>query len=177
MLDLRPVFHLIGLLSLTLGVLMLIPAAADWQAGNDNWHAFARASFLVSLVGGVAAGATRLALADGLGRRQSFLLAASVWAILPACGAIPFMLGAPYASVTDAYFEALSGMTTTGTTVFVGLQDLPPGVLVWRSILQWLGGLGIIIVALVFLPVLRVGDAAFSGRSVRHDGKGVAARL
>lgn len=157
MLDLRPVFHLIGLLSLTLGVLMLIPAAADWQAGSDNWHAFARASFLVSLVGGVAAGATRLALADGLGRRQSFLLAASVWAILPACGAIPFMLGAPYASVTDAYFEALSGMTTTGTTVFVGLQDLPPGVLIWRSMLQWLGGLGIIIVALVFLPVLRVG--------------------
>ena len=157
MLDLRPVFHLIGLLSLTLGVLMLIPAAVDWQAGNENWHAFARASFLVSLVGGVAAGSTRLALADGLGRRQSFLLTASVWAILPAFGAIPFVLGAPHASLTHAYFEAMSGMTTTGTTVFVGLDELPPGVLVWRSILQWLGGLGIVILALVFLPVLRVG--------------------
>lgn len=157
MLDLRPVFHLIGLLSLTLGVLMLIPAAVDWLAGDENWHAFARASFLVSLVGGVAAGATRLALADGLGRRQSFLLTASVWAILPAFGALPFVLGAPSVSVTDAYFEAMSGMTTTGTTVFVGLDEMSPGILIWRSMLQWLGGLGIIIVALVFLPVLRVG--------------------
>ncbi|WP_071798299.1 TrkH family potassium uptake protein [Natronohydrobacter thiooxidans] len=157
MLNLRPVFHLIGLLSLTLGVLMLIPAALDWRSGNDNWHAFARASFLVCLIGGVAAMATRQALADGLGRRQSFLLTASVWAVLPALGALPFIFGAPHASPTHALFEALSGMTTTGTTVFTGLDDLPPGVLLWRSMLQWLGGLGIIIVALVFLPVLRVG--------------------
>ncbi|MCC5967761.1 MAG: TrkH family potassium uptake protein [Natronohydrobacter sp.] len=157
MLDLRPVFHLIGLLSLTLGVLMLIPAAVDWQSGNDNWHAFARASFLVCLIGGAAAMATRQALADGLGRRQSFLLTASVWAVLPALGALPFIFGAPHASPTHALFEALSGMTTTGTTVFIGLDDLPPGVLLWRSMLQWLGGLGIIIVALVFLPILRVG--------------------
>lgn len=157
MLDLRPVFHLIGLLSLTLGVLMLIPAVVDWQAGNHNWHAFARASFLVCLIGGAAAMATRQALADGLGRRQSFLLTASVWAVLPTLGALPFILGAPYASPTHALFEALSGMTTTGTTVFTGLDDLPPGVLLWRSMLQWLGGLGIIIVALVFLPILRVG--------------------
>ena len=157
MLNLRPVFHLIGLLGLTLGLLMLIPAAVDWQAGQDNWQAFVRASFVVCLIGGAAAMATRQALADGLGRRQSFLLTASVWAVLPALGALPFMIGAPHASPTHALFEALSGMTTTGTTVFTGLDDLPPGVLLWRSMLQWLGGLGIIIVALVFLPVLRVG--------------------
>jgi trk system potassium uptake protein TrkH len=157
MLDMRPVAHLIGLLGLTLGVLMLLPAAVDWQAGNQNWHAFVRASFLICLVSAVAALTTRNALDAGLGRRQSFLLTAAVWAVLPALGAIPFMLGAPYADLTHAYFEAMSGMTTTGTTVFVGLDNLPPGVLLWRSMLQWLGGLGIIIVALVFLPVLRVG--------------------
>ena len=157
MLDLRPVFHILGLLALTLGVLMLIPAAVDWQAGNDNWQAFIRASFLVSLIGGIAALATREALADGLGRRQSFLLTASLWAVLPTLGALPFVMGGIVDNATDALFEAVSGMTTTGTTVFTGLDDMPPGVLVWRSMLQWLGGLGIVIVALVFLPVLRVG--------------------
>jgi trk system potassium uptake protein len=157
MLDMRPVVHLIGLLGLTLGVLMLLPAVVDWQAGHDNWHAFVRASFLICLVSAAAALTTRNALDAGLGRRQSFLLTAAVWAVLPALGAIPFMLGAPYADLTHAYFEAMSGMTTTGTTVFVGLDNLPPGVLLWRSMLQWLGGLGIVVVALVFLPVLRVG--------------------
>ena len=157
MLDLRPVVHLIGLLGLTMGLLMLLPAAVDWQAGEDNWHSFVRASFLITLVGATAALTTRNALEAGLGRRQSFLLTASVWAVLPALGALPFLLGAPNADLTHAYFEAMSGMTTTGTTVFTGLENLPPGVLLWRSILQWLGGLGIIVVALVFLPALRVG--------------------
>ncbi len=157
MLDLRPVVHLIGLLGLTLGVLMLVPAAVDYQAGNDNWQAFAQVSFLICIISAAASLTTRSALAQGLGRRQSFLLTASVWAVLPAISAIPFVIGAPGADLTHAYFEAMSGMTTTGTTVFVGLDDMPPGVLLWRSILQWLGGLGIVIVALVFLPVLRVG--------------------
>ncbi|MDD7971780.1 TrkH family potassium uptake protein [Roseinatronobacter alkalisoli] len=157
MLDIRPVIHLVGLLTFALGAIMLLPLAVDWQAGHDNWKGFAQASFLTCLIGATATLSTRSALDQGLGRRQSFLMTGSVWAVLPAFGALPFLLGAPQADVTHAYFEAMSGMTTTGTTVFVGLDDMPPGVLLWRSILQWLGGLGIIIVALVFLPVLRVG--------------------
>lgn len=157
MIDLRPVIYLVGLLALTLGALMLLPMALDLSAGNPNWRGFAVSGFLTSMVGGVLAGATRNALGDGLGRRQSFLLASSLWLVLPAFAALPFMLGAPNASWTDAYFEAISGMTTTGATVFVGLDDMPRGVLLWRSMLQWLGGLGIVVVALVFLPVLRVG--------------------
>ncbi len=157
MLDARPVLHLIGLLGLAMGGLMLAPMAVDWRAGDPNWSAFARASFVVCLLGGISALTTRNALQEGLSRRQSFLLTASLWAVLPALGALPFMLGAPSADLTHAYFEAMSGMTTTGTTVFTELEHLPPGVLVWRSMLQWLGGLGIVIVALVFLPALRVG--------------------
>jgi trk system potassium uptake protein len=156
MLDLRPVAHLIGLLCLTLGAIMLVPAALDWQLGHDNWKVFTRAAFVTMLAGACVALATRSTL-DGLGRRQSFVLTSGVWLVLPAFGALPFMLGEPYLSWTDAYFEAVSGMSTTGATVIVGLDDLPPGVLLWRSILQWLGGLGIIVVALIFLPVLRVG--------------------
>ena len=157
MIDLRPVAHLIGLMVVTLGVIMLAPAALDWRAGHDNWQAFARASFVTLLIGGVVSLTTRRAFQAGLGRRQSFVLTSGVWLVLPAFGALPFMLGVPNVGWTDAYFEAMSGMTTTGSTVFVGLNDMPPGVLLWRSILQWLGGLGIIVVALIFLPVLRVG--------------------
>lgn len=156
MIDLRPVAHLIGLLCVTLGAIMLAPAALDWQAGHDNWQNFIRASFVTIVTGGIVALATRSTL-DGLGRRQSFVLTSGVWLVLPAFGALPFVLGVPNVGWTDAYFEAVSGMTTTGATVFVGLDDMPPGVLLWRSILQWLGGLGIIVVALIFLPVLRVG--------------------
>lgn len=157
MIDLRPVIYLVGLLALTLGLLMLLPMALDLSLGHANWRGFALSSFITAMIGGVLAGSTRNSLQDGLGRRQSFLLASSLWLVLPAFAAMPFMLGAPNAGWTDAYFEALSGMTTTGATVFVGLDDMPRGVLLWRSILQWLGGLGIVVVALVFLPVLRVG--------------------
>ena len=72
-------------------------------------------------------------------------------------GAIPFMVGATGLSFTDAFFEAMSGLTTTGSTVIAGLDSLPHGLLLWRGILQWLGGIGIIVVAMVFLPELRVG--------------------
>jgi trk system potassium uptake protein TrkH len=157
MLDLRPVIYLVSLLTLTLGALMALPMALDFSMGSRNWQSFAVSGFLTAFVGAVLAGATRNSQRDGLGRRQSFLLATSLWLVLPAFAALPFMLGAPQVDWTDAYFEALSGMTTTGTTVFVGLDELPRGVLLWRSILQWLGGLGIVVVALVFLPVLRVG--------------------
>ena len=75
----------------------------------------------------------------------------------PLFGALPFLIGATEATTVDAIFEAMSGMTTTGSTVFVRLEDLPPGLLLWRSMLQWFGGVGIIVVAMVFLPELRVG--------------------
>ena len=127
MLDPRPVIYLIGMLALTLGALMLLPMAMDLSRDDPNWRSFALSGFATAFVGGGLAGATRNALRDGLGRRQSFLLASSLWLVLPAFAALPFMLGAPGASWTDAYFEALSGMTTTGTTVFVGLDDMPRG--------------------------------------------------
>jgi trk system potassium uptake protein TrkH len=76
---------------------------------------------------------------------------------LPVFGAIPFVLGATNSDVTDAYFEAMSGLTTTGATVLSGLEALPDGLKLWRAILQWLGGVGIVVVAMVFLPELRVG--------------------
>ena len=80
-----------------------------------------------------------------------------IGAVLPVFGALPFVFGATDARIVDAYFEAMSGLTTTGSTVITGLDNLPKGINLWRGLLQWLGGIGIIVVAMVFLPELRVG--------------------
>lgn len=157
MLDMRPVGYVIGLLVATLGLCMLAPLAADALAGNGHWPIFLESMVITVLTGGLIALACSNGVTQGLSIRQTFLLTTLVWVALPLFGALPFALGATNASFTDAFFEAMSGLTTTGSTVFSGLQDLPDGLKLWRGILQWLGGVGIIVVAMVFLPELRVG--------------------
>lgn len=161
--DLRPVGYIIGLLIATLGAMMLFPMALDFLSGNANWMAFMEAAVLTCLMGALLSlsCANSTARGQGITLRQSFMLTTGTWVALPAFGALPFMFGVPDATLTNAVFEAVSGMTTTGTTVFVGLDDMPPGVNLWRGILQWLGGLGIVIVALIFLPVMKVGGMQF----------------
>ena len=100
---------------------------------------------------------------EGLTIQQTFLLTTGVWLTLPLFGAIPFVFGATEARFVDAFFEAMSGLTTTGSTVFSGLEELPKGLLLWRGIRQWLGGIGIIVVAMVFLPDCGSGVCRFSG--------------
>ncbi|MFN3955514.1 MAG: TrkH family potassium uptake protein [Pararhodobacter sp.] len=155
--DFRPVAHIIGLLLVALGLTMLIPAATDYVQGQDTWRVFVLSAFVTALAGACAALATANALGAALTLRQSFLLTTLTWVVLPAFGALPLYLGLEALDVTDALFEAMSGMTTTGTTVLTGLDETAAGILLWRSILQWLGGLGIVIVALIFLPVMKVG--------------------
>lgn len=161
MLDLRPVGYVVGLMVMTLGLAMALPMVVDIAEGRGHWQVFLQSGLLTTLIGAVLALSCDNSAREGLTIRQSFILTTSVWAILPFFGALPFILGATGASFTDAYFEAMSGLTTTGTTVFVGLDDLPAGLLLWRGLLQWLGGLGIVIVALVFLPIMRVGGMQF----------------
>src|SRR5690606_29646182 len=112
---------------------------------------------VTSASGGLLALACANGVSERLSLQQTFLLATCVWVVLPLYGALPFIFGATDARVVDAVFESMSGMTTTGGTVFVGLEHLPRGLLLWRSMLQWFGGIGIIVVAMVFLPELRVG--------------------
>lgn len=157
MFDLRPVVNVVGLLLAVLGATMLLPAWMDWRDGNGHAGVFVESAFLTILVGGTLWLATQNARRRGLSLQQTFVLTTGVWVVLPIFGAIPFVLGATNAGFTDAFFESMSGLTTTGATVFTGLDDLPRGVLLWRGMLQWLGGVGIIVVAMVFLPELRVG--------------------
>ena len=172
MFDLRPVGYVTGLLVAAMGAAMLLPMLVDLYYRNGHWAIFLESALLTGVIGGL----TALACANGVKQRltiqQTFLLTTGVWLMLPVFGAIPFILGAPYASVTDAFFEAMSGLTTTGSTVFEGLEELPRGVLIWRSMLQWFGGVGIIVVAMVFLPELRVGGMQiFRSESFDTDGK------
>ena len=157
MLDLRPVGYVIGLLVAALGVSMLVPLGIDLFLANGHGLAFLESAIFTTVTGGLMA----LACANGAGGRlsiqQTFLLTTGVWMVLPLFGALPFILGATEANFTDALFEAMSGLTTTGSTVLVGLETLPEGILFWRALLQWYGGIGIIVVAMVFLPELRVG--------------------
>lgn len=157
MLDLRPVIYVIGLLVAILGVMMVFPLLIDLYDQNGQWFVFFESALLCILVGGLMALTCSNVVGRGLDIRQTFLLTTLVWVALPLFGALPLMLGATELSFTDAFFEAMSGLTTTGSTVVSGLDDLPRGILLWRGILQWLGGIGIIVVAMVFLPELRVG--------------------
>ncbi|MGH1457314.1 MAG: TrkH family potassium uptake protein [Paracoccaceae bacterium] len=157
MFDLRPVGYVIGLLVAALGLTMFLPMLVDIAEGRGHWPAFAASALLSMTVGGLVALSCRNGLREGLSIQQTFLLTTGVWLMLPIFGALPFILGETDARWVDAFFEAMSGMTTTGSTVFSGLDDMPKGILLWRGILQWLGGVGIIVVAMVFLPELRVG--------------------
>ena len=157
MFDLRPVGYVIGLLVAALGLTMLAPMVADIAAGNGHWPIFLECAFLTVLTGGLMALASQNGVTQGLSIRQTFLVTTLVWFVLPVFGALPFILGATNLSVTNAVFEAMSGLTTTGATVIGGIEALPEGLKLWRGILQWLGGIGIIVVAMVFLPELRVG--------------------
>jgi len=155
--DMRPVGYVIGLLVAVLGAAMLIPLLVDLAEGRGHWPVFLQASMITLLGGTVIALACQNGVREGLTIQQTFLLTTLVWVALPLFGSLPFILGETDARLVDGLFEAMSGMTTTGATVFSGLDSLPKGLLIWRAILQWLGGIGIIVVAMVFLPELRVG--------------------
>lgn len=160
MIDLRPVAHPIGRIVTALGAAMLVPMAVDWWHGSPHWIAFLESGLLTAVIGLLISVAT-WGRHRSLSIQQAFLLTSGLWAILPVFGALPFILGEPNASITDAYFEAMSGVTTTGTTAFPALDDLPLGTHLWRAILHWAGGLGIVVVAMVFLPVMKVGGMQF----------------
>lgn len=157
MFDVRPVAYVIGLLTLILGCTMLLPAAIDLYDDNGQSWVFVLSTIITCLTGGVIALACANISGQGLTLQQTFLLTTCVWVILPIFAAIPFIIGSTDLCFIDAFFEAMSGLTTTGSTVLSELENQPRGLLLWRGLMQWFGGIGIIVVAMVFLPLLRVG--------------------
>ena len=155
-LDFRPVFFVLGILLSTLAASMVVPLLADLSADHDDWQVFAISAAFTLFVG-VALMLTNRAPDFALSIRQAFLLTTLSWIVTVVFAAIPLKLATIDLSYTDAFFEAMSGITTTGATVIVGLDTAPPGILLWRALLQWMGGIGIIVLALSILPMLQVG--------------------
>ena len=160
MTDLRPVLLASGALVALLGLSMGIPMLADLLASDpvhrENWTAFAISMLICILIGGGAAAASWQRI-DRITIRQGFFLTAVSWILLAFFSSLPFAFGTLSMRFVDAFFEAMSGVTTTGATVITRLDDAPPGILLWRSMLQWFGGIGIVIMALSVLPALKVG--------------------
>ena len=157
MIDMRPVGYVIGILVIFLGLTMFAPLIVDLGEDNGHWPVFATSAAITIVSGGFLALASSNGTHIGLDIQKTFLLTTLVWVVLSIFASIPFLLGFTNANIVDAIFEAVSGITTTGSTVLSELDKLPKGLLLWRGILQWLGGIGIIVVAMVFLPELRVG--------------------
>lgn len=156
MMDLRPVIFVVGLMVAALGLTMFAPMVVDYAYNDRSWQTFGISGLITTLLGAVMAMATYTPNPD-LRARGAFLLTTASWAALSAVAAIPFLMEPMGMSITDAFFEATSGITTTGSTVLTGLDDLPKGILLWRAILQWIGGVGIIVTAMAVLPMLKIG--------------------
>lgn len=162
MLRIRPVLHLTGILMLPVGGAMLIPMAADLLAGQPSALAFAGTGAATAFVGIALVLACRSGpLAGDFGRnhdpRQVLALITLWWLLAIVLAALPLYFADHRINYTDAFFEAASGLTTTGASVFTDLDQRPPGVLLWRAMLQWFGGLGIVVIALVMLPFREIG--------------------
>ncbi|MGL4426151.1 MAG: TrkH family potassium uptake protein [Alphaproteobacteria bacterium] len=168
--NIRPILFIVGLLLLILSVALVIPAIVDFWEGDPNGQNFVGACFVSAFMGGIFTLAYHYNTPITLKVREAFLLTSLSWVMIACFSAFPFLLSQTTDSITDALFEAVSALTTTGITIIKGLDYAPKGLLLWRSLLQWLGGLGIILMALTLLPKLKIGGmqlfySDFSDRS------------
>ena len=155
--DLRPILVAVGILLIILALFMAPPMVADMAAGHPDWQVFMAAGAVTLFVG-----VSLILMNKGYGHaelssRHAFLMVAAVWVVVTFFAALPLAFSDLELTLADAVFEATSGITTTGSTVIVGLDLAPPGILLWRAILQWLGGIGIIVMGVAILPILRIG--------------------
>lgn len=157
MIDIKPVLFIIGVLLALLGAAMLVPAAFDALAGHADWAVFVVSSLVTVFAGVSLVLTTRTAHPTSLGLRHAFLTTTMSWTGVAAFAALPLMFASPDITYAGAFFEAMSGLTTTGSTVLSGLDTAPPGVLVWRGMLHWLGGIGIIVTSVAIMPMLKIG--------------------
>ncbi|MFY2510064.1 TrkH family potassium uptake protein [Vibrio pectenicida] len=155
MVNFRPILFVIGLVLSKLALFMYVPTLVSFFTGTSGFIEFGQAVIITHIAAFtcLTIGRTR---SFKLSARDMFLITSLVWTVASAFAALPFVF-INHISFTDAYFETMSGITTTGSTVLSGLDDMAPSILLWRSILQWLGGIGFIVMAVAVLPMLNVG--------------------
>ncbi len=154
--DFRPILNILGLLLCIESFALLIPMVFDLINNNKDWKQFFYISSFTFLIGSVLyVGFKKEKMKIDL--RQAFLLTILSWTLIALFGSLPFIYSSSSLSFTNAFFESVSGITTTGSTVISKIDNLSEGILVWRSLLQWFGGIGIIVLAIAILPTLQIG--------------------
>ena len=157
MIRVRIILLIIGYFSTTLGLVMNIPLLVDLFYNNPDWESFFIAEFITLFVGISLAITCREPHINDISIKEAFILTSSSWVMLVFFASLPLYFSNLDLSYVDAFFEAMSALTTTGATIITGLDNAPPGILVWRSLLEWIGGIGIIVMAIAILPFLRIG--------------------
>ena len=151
----KTVFFITGVLVVVLGIFMLIPYLLQIYY-QESSHSFLSSAFITIFIGCL------LILANleknyRLNLQETFLFSTLAWVFVAIFGSLPFIFSTLNLSFSEAFFESMSGITTTGSTVISNLDDAPKSILLWRAIMQWLGGIGIIVMAITVFPLLKVG--------------------
>ena len=151
----KTVFFLIGILLIVLGASMLAPYSIQIMY-EENSHSFVSSSFVTIFIG-ILFILANLDKEFKLNLRQTFLFSTLAWLMVAIFGSLPFLLSSNEFTLSEAFFESMSGITTTGATIISDLDNSPKSILLWRAIMQWLGGIGIVVMAITILPLLKVG--------------------
>jgi len=178
----KTVFFTLGILQIILGVSMFIPIIAQFIYSEIDSSFFG--SSIVTIIFGTLFFLSNLDHEKKLNLQQAFLLTALSWLSIAIFGSLPFVFSTIELSITDAFFESMSGITTTGSTIISNLENAPKGILLWRAILQWLGGIGIIVMAITLMPIMNVGGMQLfkissndSSEKILPKSKEIALRL
>ena len=178
----KTVFFTLGILQIILGVSMFIPIIVQFFYSELDSSFFG--SSIVTIIFGTLFFLSNLDHDKKLNLQQAFLLTALSWISIAVFGSLPFVFSSIELSITDSFFESMSGITTTGSTIISDLENAPKGLLLWRAILQWLGGIGIIVMAITLMPIMNVGGMQLfkissndSSEKILPKSKEIALRL
>ena len=178
----KTVFFILGILQIILGISMIIPIIIQFIFSEVD-SSFISA-LLVTVIFGSLFFLSNLNHDKKINLQQAFLLTALSWLSIAIFGSLPFIFSSMNLSITDGFFESMSGITTTGSTIIADLENTPKGILFWRAILQWLGGIGIIVMAITLMPIMNVGGMQLfrissndSSEKILPKSKEIAIRL
>jgi trk system potassium uptake protein TrkH len=156
MFNFKPIALVGGTVICAVGFLLFIPLVTEVIYQTESWQSYAVPILLYLIVGGSLV-ITNRNVELKISTKEAFIITSLSWILLSVLCAVPFIYTQTNLSVVDSIFESMSGITTTGSTILHNLDELPKGILIWRALLQWLGGIGIVVIALVILPFLRIG--------------------
>ncbi len=178
----KTVFFTLGILQIILGIFMLIPIIVQFFYSEIDSSFFGAS--IVTIIFGMLFFLSNLEHDKKLNLQQAFLLTSLSWLSIAVFGSLPFIFSNIEFSLTNAFFESMSGITTTGSTIIPNLEEMPKGILFWRAILQWLGGIGIIVMAITLMPIMNVGGMQLfkisnsdSSEKILPKSKEIALRL